>query len=80
MKTQLRDLTKGDVISIKYGFDFKKAIVVGNNGQYISWNFDFNGLSEDTFKSEPYTEIESYYWSHIGIIKRGFFTNKIELF
>lgn len=79
-KTKLEELSKGDLLSIKYRFNFIQVGVYGNNGEVITWaRVDYGSWFE---KSEPYSKIEEYEWSHIGTFKKGWFKNKskIELF
>lgn len=77
MKKKLKELKKGDIIAIVFGFDYLKAIVVGNNGTCIIW-YSVN-WTRSSAKISSYGKMESMKWSFIGYLVPSFiFFKKIK--
>lgn len=69
MKT-LEQLKEGDAIAIKYGFDYLRAKVIGNNGTHITWHSD--KWLRSSSKVNSYKEMEDMNWTLIGKYKTNF--------
>ena len=67
MKTKLEDLKKGDVVALRFGFEYIQAIDIGNNGTHVVW-YSKDWLKRSAVVSS-YEKMESMGWTHIGIKK-----------
>lgn len=73
-KSKLEELKKGDAIAIVYGFEYLKAVVIGNNGSHITWYSE--SWLKSSAKVSTYDELESMSWTHIGKWKFRFIMPK----
>jgi len=76
-KEEIKQLEKGDVITINYGYDYSRVKVIGNNGTHITW-YCLGSLKSSAI-TYSYKEIEERKWSHIGKMT-GIFSHKLALF
>ena len=77
-KNNLNEIQKNDAIAIVFGFDYLKAVVVGNSGSHIIWYSENWGKSSAIVST--YKQMEAMNWTHIGKWRYPFFLfKKLEL-